>query len=147
MEQVGLADHHQRTGRTACRAVDRQRSNGVGLFKGARDAMQNAGSMAGNAQAQAAAGVAGLQAGLTEGSYDPNDPAFAPIEGVDLDGYAKAVAAITKSGVANEAEAATVAEGAGIPAGKWKTVSDGWVARMRESRAVMNRYGVIYGNY
>lgn len=118
----------------------------MGLFKGARDAMQNAGAMAGNAQGQAPS-VAGLQAGLTEGSYDPNDPAFAPIEGVDLDGYAKAVAAITKSGAGNEDEAAKVAEGAGIPAGKWKTVSDGWVARMRESRAVMNRYGVIYGQY
>ncbi|HWW43698.1 MAG TPA: hypothetical protein VN180_01380 [Acidimicrobiia bacterium] len=119
----------------------------MGLFKGARDAMQNAGGMAGNAQAMAASQVADLQAGLTEGSFDPNDPAFAPIEGVDLDGYAKAVAAITKSGASNEAEAAKVAEGQGIPAGKWKTVSDGWVARMRESRAVMNRYGVIYGKY
>jgi hypothetical protein len=115
----------------------------VGLFKGARDAMANAGAGAAAAQQ----GVAGLQAGLTEGSFDPNDPAFAPIEGVDLDGYAKAVAAITKSGAGDEAEAAKVAEGAGIPSGKWKTVSDGWVARMRESRAVMNRYGVIYGNY
>ena len=119
----------------------------MGLFKGARDAMQNAQGMAAGASAAAQQQVAGLQAGLTEGSYDPNDPAFAPSEGVDLDGYAKAVAAITKSGAGNEEEAAKVAEGAGIPAGKWKTVSDGWVARMRESRAVMNRYGVIYGQY
>ena len=119
----------------------------MGLFKGARDAMQNAQGMAAGANAAAQQQVAGLQAGLTPGSYDPNDPAFAPIEGVDLDGYAKAVAAITKSGAGNEEEAAKVAEGAGIPAGKWKTISDGWVARMRESRAVMNRYGVIYGQY
>ena len=118
----------------------------MGLFKGARDAMSNLGQ-AGTAGAQAQSNVDALQAGLTEGSFDPNDPAFAPIEGVDLDGYAKAVAAITKSGVGNEAEAATVAEGAGVPAGKWKTVSDGWVARMRESRAVMNRYGTLYGKY
>ncbi|HEV2309728.1 MAG TPA: hypothetical protein VGU73_04350 [Acidimicrobiia bacterium] len=119
----------------------------MGLFKGARDAMQNAGNMAAGASAAAQQQVAGLQAGLTEGSYDPNDPAFAPIEGVDLDGYAKAVAAITKAGSSNGDEAAKVAEGTGIPAGKWQTVSDGWVARMRESRAVMNRYGVIYGQY
>ncbi len=118
----------------------------MGLFKGARDAMQNAGGMAAGAQAAAMNDVAGLQAGLTEGSFDPNDPAFAPIEGVDLDGYAKAVAAITKSG-AGEAEVDGVAESAGIPKGKWKTVSDGWVARMRESRAVMNRYGTLYGKY
>ena len=118
----------------------------MGLFKGARDAMQNAGNLA-NAQAAAATDVAGLQAGLTEGSFDPNDPAFAPIEGVDLDGYCKAVATITKAGVGNEAEAAKVAEQNGIPPGKWKAVSDGWVARMRESRAVMNRYGTLYGKY
>ena len=100
--------------------------------------------------AGAAAGqnpIDALHAGLTEGSFDPNDPAFAPIEGVDLDGYAKAVAALTKAGAKDEAEAAKVAEANGIPAGKWKTVSDGWVARMRQSRAVMNRYGVIYGKY
>ena len=95
------------------------------------------------AQAQ----VADLQAGLTPGSFDPNDPAFAPIEGVDLEGYCKAVAAITKAGAQNAEEAAKVAEGQGIPAGKWQTVSDGWVARMRESRAVMNQYGVLYGKF
>ena len=119
----------------------------MGLFKDAKNAM---GAMAGMAdaaaqnQAAAQANVAGLQAGLTEDSFDPNDPAFAPIEGVDLDGYAKAVAAITKSGAADEAGAEKAAEAAGIPAGKWQAVSDGWVQRMRESRAVMNRYGVIY---
>ena len=122
----------------------------MGLFKGARDAMQNAANLGTGPAAAAAAAQAqvnDLQAGLTEGSYDPNDPAFAPIEGVDLDGYAKAVAAITKAGAGNEEEADTVAQGTGIPAGKWKTVSDGWVARMRESRAVMNRYGTLYGKY
>jgi hypothetical protein len=119
----------------------------VGLFKDAKNAMAATGSMAdAAAQAHAAsqASVGGLQTGLTEGSYDPNDPAFAPIEGVDLDGYAKAVAAITKSGAADEAGAEKAAEAAGIPAGKWKAVNDGWVQRMRESRAVMNRYGIIY---
>jgi hypothetical protein len=122
----------------------------MGLFKGARDAMSNLGNVgaaSANAAAQAQAQVDGLQAGLTEGSFDPNDPAFAPIEGVDLDGYCKAVAAITKAGVGNEAEAAKVAESNGVPAGKWKAVSDGWVQRMRENRAVMNRYGTLYGKY
>lgn len=120
----------------------------MGLFKGARDAMQNAGNLGAGAGAPAGpSAIDALHAGLTDGSFDPNDPAFAPIEGVDLDGYAKAVAAITKSGAGDEAAAGKVAEGAGVPAGKWKAVSDGWVARMRESRAVMNRYGTIYGKY
>jgi len=88
-----------------------------------------------------------LQAGIAEGSYDPNDPAFAPIEGVDLDSYAKAVAAVVKAGAKDEAGAAKAAEAAGIPKGKWAAINDGWTQRMKESRVVMNRYGTIYGQY
>ena len=75
------------------------------------------------------------------------DPAFAPIEGVDLDAYAKATAAIAKAGAGTKEEAAKVAEGAGIPKGKWQAVSDGWVARMRESMAVRTQFGTLYGKY
>ena len=46
-------------------------------------------------------------------------PDFAPIEGVDLDGYAKATAAIAKGGAADADAAAKVAEANGIPKGKW----------------------------
>lgn len=88
-----------------------------------------------------------LHAGLTEGSFDHGDPAFAPIEGVDLDGYAKAVAAITRSNAGSRDAVEKVAESVGVPAGKWKAVNDGWIARMRQNRAVMNRYGVIFGKY
>jgi hypothetical protein len=77
---------------------------------------------------------------------DP-DPAFAPIEGIDLDTYAKATASIAKAGAATIEEAAKVAEGAGIPAGKWQAVSDGWVARMRESEAVRTQFGTLYATY
>ncbi len=67
----------------------------MGLFKNARNVAANAGNAAEGAAAATPGmgGLGGLHAGLTEGSVDPNDPAFAPIEGVDLDGYAKAVAA------------------------------------------------------
>jgi hypothetical protein len=119
----------------------------MGMFKDAKNAMGNVGNIAETTAAASGAAnqyAESFQAGLSDGSFDPNDPAFAPIEGVDLDGYAKAVAAITKSGAQTDADAAKAAEGAGVPKGKWKAVSDGWVARMRESRAVMNRYGVLY---
>ncbi len=76
-----------------------------------------------------------------------DDPAFAAIEGVDLDSYAKATAAIAKAGVSSAEDAAKVAEGTGIPAGKWPAVSDGWVARMRESMAVRTQFGTLYGKY
>jgi len=76
-----------------------------------------------------------------------DDPSFAPIEGVDLESYAKATAAVAKAGVASPDDAAKVAEGTGIPVGKWPAVSDGWVARMRESMAVRTQFGTIYGQY
>ena len=76
-----------------------------------------------------------------------DDPDFAPIEGVDLDGYAQATAAIAKAGVSSAEDAAKVAEGTGIPAGKWPAVSDGWVARMRGSMAVRTQFGTLYGRY
>ena len=76
-----------------------------------------------------------------------SDTDFAPIEGVDLEAYAKATAAVAKAGAATAEEAAKVAEGAGIPAGKWQAVSDGWVARMRENMAVSTQFGTLYTKY
>ena len=119
----------------------------MGMFKDAKNMAANAGSWAetaANASQAANAYADSLQAGISEGSYDPNDPAFAPIEGVDLDAYAKAVSAVTKAGAQTEDDAAKAAEQAGIPKGKWKTINDGWIARMKESRTVMNRYGILY---
>ncbi len=76
-----------------------------------------------------------------------NDPDFAPIEGVDLESYAKATATVAKAGATTGEEAAKVAEGAGIPAGKWQAVSDGWVARMSQSMAVRTQFGSLYMKY
>jgi hypothetical protein len=71
------------------------------------------------------------------------DPDFAPIEGVDLESYARATAAVAKAG----ATAAKVAEANGIPAGKWQAVSDGWVARMSQSMPVRTQFGTLYMKY
>jgi crotonobetainyl-CoA:carnitine CoA-transferase CaiB-like acyl-CoA transferase len=75
------------------------------------------------------------------------DPDFAPIEGVDLESYAKATAAVAKAGATTAEEAAKVAEANGIPAGKWQTVSDGWVARMSKSMPVRTQFGTLYMKY
>ena len=78
----------------------------MGLFKGAKDAMGNLGDLASGAAAQqqsAEALAASMQAGLTPDSFDPNDPGFAPIDGVDLDAYAKGTAAIATAGAKDEA--------------------------------------------
>ena len=76
-----------------------------------------------------------------------SDSDFAPIEGVDLEAYAKATATVAKAGAATAEEAAKVAEGAGIPPGKWQAVSDGWVERMRNSMAVRTQFGNLYTKY
>ena len=123
----------------------------MGLFKGAKDAMGNLGDLASGAAAQKQAAedlAASYQTGLTPDSFDPNDPGFAPIDGVDLDAYAKGTAAIAKAGAKDEDEAWAVG---GATAGKtgpeWKAINDAWVERMRENRAVMNQYGLKYQQY
>jgi hypothetical protein len=112
------------------------------LFKDMGNKVSGLQGMAAQGQASADA----VQTGLTPGSFDPNDPAFAPIEGVDLTGYCKGVSAIQKAGAQTKEEAAKIGgPAAGVSEDKWQAVSDGWVARMRQSRAVMNQYGVLYG--
>jgi hypothetical protein len=75
------------------------------------------------------------------------DPAFAPIDGVDLETYARVTAVIAKSGVTTKEQAARVAAGAGVPADKWPAVSDGWLARMRDSMGVRTAFGNFYAKY
>ncbi len=90
----------------------------------------------------------GEQPAEPEGFTMPDsDPDFAPIEGVDLESYAKATAAVAKAGATTADEAAKVAESNGIPAGKWQAVSDGWVARMHDSMAVRTQFGALYMKY
>jgi hypothetical protein len=74
-------------------------------------------------------------------------PDFEPIEGVDLDAYTKATAAIAKGGAADADAAAKIAESNGIPKGKWQAVSDGWVKRMHDSSAVRTEFGTLFGKY
>ncbi|MFO7589313.1 MAG: hypothetical protein R6X23_00240 [Acidimicrobiia bacterium] len=123
----------------------------MGRFKDAKDAMGGIGDLAAGAAAQqqsAEALAASMQAGLTPDSFDPNDPAFAPIDGVDLDAYAKGTAAIAKAGAKDEDEA-WAAGGAtvGKTGPEWKAINDAWTQRMKESRAVMNQYGLKYQQY
>ncbi len=123
----------------------------MGLFKGAKDAMGDLGGLASGMAAQkesAEAVAASYQAGLTPDSFDPNDPAFAPIDGVDLDAYAKGTAAMAKAGVTDEDEAYRIGgEAAGKTGPEWKAINDAWIQRMKESRAVMNQYGIKYQQY
>ncbi len=123
----------------------------MGLFKGAKDAMGNAGNLAAGAAAQqqsAEALAASMQAGLTPDSFDPNDPGFAPIDGVDLDGYAKGTAAMAKAGTTDEVEAYRIGGETARKSGpEWKAINDAWIERMKEHRAVMNQYGVRYQQY
>lgn len=123
----------------------------MGLFKGAKDAIGDLGNLGAGAAAQkeaAEALAASVQAGLTPDSFDPNDPGFAPIDGVDLDAYVKGVAAMAKGGAADEDEALRIGgETAGKTGPEWKAINEAWIQRMRENRAVMNQYGMKYQQY
>ena len=119
----------------------------MGFLKDAKDALGNAGNV-GAQKEGAEAFAASMQAGLTPDSFDPNDPGFAPIDGVDLDAYAKGTAAIAKGGAKDEDEAWAIGGAtAGKTGAEWKAINDAWTQRMRDNRAVMNQYGVKYQQY
>ena len=119
----------------------------MGFFKDKSDSIQNAMNAAQNApqaQANAEAQAAALNAGMTPDSFDPNDPGFAPIEGITLEEYVRLAKLVTTAGIQTAEEVDPFMVTQGLPAGGWKTISDGWNARMSTNRAVLNRYGILY---
>jgi hypothetical protein len=106
----------------------------------ATDAAKNAPAAKQAAEAQAPA----LQSGLSEGSYDPNDPGFEPVEGVTLEQYAKLCKAVASAGLKEEAEVDQWARQQGLQPGQFKRVNDEFTKRMGTNRALTNRFGMLY---
>lgn len=75
---------------------------------------------------------------------DPDDPDFAPIEGISLDQYATITAGIIKNAVAGIEAVAAFAESNGVAPGRWEQVNASWTSRMAQSNAVRQRYGMAY---
>ena len=119
----------------------------MGFFKDIKSTLGSATEAAKNAPAakQAAEDRATeAQAGLVDGTQDPNDPGFEPVEGVTLDQYAKLCKAVAGAGLKDEAEVDQWAEQQGLQPGQFKRVSDEFTKRMGTNRALTNRFGMLY---
>ena len=119
----------------------------MGFFKDIKSTLGSATEAAKNAPAakQAAEDRAtAAQAGLVDGTQDPNDPGFEPVEGVTLDQYAKLCKSVAGAGLKDEAEVDQWAQQQGLQTGQFKRVSDEFTKRMGTNRALTNRFGMLY---
>jgi hypothetical protein len=119
----------------------------VGLFKNVKDSMANLTEAAKHAPAakqSAEAQATAAQAGLTEGTYDPNDAGFEPVEGITLEQYAKLCKALAGAGLKDEAQVDEWAQEQGLQTGQFKRVNDEFTKRMGTNRALTNRFGMLY---
>jgi hypothetical protein len=119
----------------------------VGFFKDIKSTLGSATEAAKNAPAakQAAEDRATeAQAGLVDGTQDPNDPGFEPVEGVTLDQYAKLCKSVAGAGLKDEAEVDQWAQQQGLQTGQFKRVSEEFTKRMGTNRALTNRFGMLY---
>ncbi|HEV8207903.1 MAG TPA: hypothetical protein VGR04_14565 [Acidimicrobiia bacterium] len=119
----------------------------MGFFKDIKSTLGSATEAAKNAPAakQAAEDRATeAQAGLVDGTQDPNDPGFEPVEGVTLDQYAKLCKSVAGAGLKDEAEVDQWAQQQGLQTGQFKRVSDEFTKRMGTNRALTNRFGMLY---
>ena len=111
----------------------------MGLFDNIKKSGQNVGSMMQTSQ-QLGQEQAAIQGGAPA---DPNDPAFAPIEGVDVDTYAAIEGGLGKNMVMGPEAVEAYAVEHGCPAGKWHDVQMGWTARMQQYPHVAQRFGIL----
>ena len=119
----------------------------MGMFKNVKDTLASATEAAKHAPAAkeaAEAQATAAQAGLTEGTYDPNDPGFEPVEGVSLEQYAKLCKTLAGAGLKDEAEVDQWAQQQGLQSGQFKRVNDEFTKRMGTNRALTNRFGMLY---
>ena len=119
----------------------------MGMFKNVKDTLASATEAAKHAPAAkeaAEAQATAAQAGLTEGTYDPNDPGFEPVEGVSLEQYAKLCKTLAGAGLKDEAEVDQWAQQQGLQSGQFKRVNDEFTKRMGTTRALTNRFGMLY---
>ena len=113
----------------------------MGFFKNIQATVDNANAAAVNAQVlqgQYAAAGAGAAPG------NPNDPIWAPIEGITLEKYAWLTAQMVKLNLPGIEAVNAWVETQGVAPGTWTTVQTGWTGRMGQSMDVRTRYGMLY---
>jgi hypothetical protein len=112
----------------------------VGFFKNIKSTMGSA-TEAAKYSKQMGNEISGIQSG--ELGYDPDDPAFAPIEGVDCDTYARIMGGLQKNSVMGPENVEAYVTNNGVKPGTWGDVSMGWTARMQQYQHVANRIGTL----
>jgi hypothetical protein len=112
----------------------------VGFFKDIKSTLGSATEAARSAK-QMGDEMAGIQSGQV--GYDPNDPAFAPIEGVDCDTYARIMGGLQKNSVMGPENVEAYVTNNGVKPGTWGDVSIGWTQRMQQYQHVANRIGTL----
>jgi len=112
----------------------------VGFFKDIKSTLGSA-TEAAKASKQLQAETAGIQSG--EVGYDPDDPGFAPIEGVDCDTYARIMGGLGKNQIMGPENVEAYVTSNGVPQGRWGDISIGWTQRMQQYQHVANRIGTL----
>jgi ethanolamine utilization protein EutQ (cupin superfamily) len=72
---------------------------------------------------------------------DPNDPVFAPIEGVTYDQYVKLCVKMQPAGT-DTAKQEEIAVANGLTKAQWKAVSEGMMERMKSNQNFARRLGM-----
>ena len=112
----------------------------MGFFKDIKSTLGSA-TEAAKASKQMQAETAGIQSG--EVGYDPADPGFAPIEGVDCDTYARIMGGLGKNQIMGPENVEAYVTSNGVPPGRWGDISIGWTQRMQQYQHVANRIGTL----
>ncbi len=122
----------------------------MGFLKKIQDGMVNAGqARADKAQAampidpeavnaqQRAMGIDTADfGGPSNAALAPDDPIFAPIEGISLEEYARVAKLGANQGVTDEAGMSAIATAEGHDAAAWNAAATGWMERMGQNMAI-----------
>ena len=113
----------------------------MGFFKTMKDAqktMEQGMAMSQKYQAQADAATQPV---------DPNDPKYAPINGITVDQYAQIMAGLQKNAIVGPENVAAYAEKNGVPEGKWQETMIAWQQRMSQHQEVATRFAHIQNQF
>jgi len=86
-----------------------------------------------------------MQQVVSGAEIDPDDPDFAPVEGVDVDQYARICKVIVNAcPQADEQRALGIVSEHGVDASRWMQIAEAWNERVRRSHAVKMRYSATF---
>lgn len=125
----------------------------MGLFKGLRDMKDMVEAAPATIEAAQQAGAAAQAYGATAqmagmgampGALDPNDPALAPIAGIDINRYAQLSKAIGHFQLKTGEQIDQYMTSQGVTPEAWQAAYDGWTERMKGNMPLAVHYGQLY---